>query len=338
SPPQSRSPPPVARREERAHGQAGVARGAAQRRAVERVAVRAERPDVHRPTAAALPTGAVGLRAARVQASRFRAGRGPGRRLRRGAGVAYRRCLIVARWGLPQPTTRVHTLGYEPNETLRSIPASRYFSRHDPAPEEVTMRYMRCWLESKSWWSGGGSNSRPSHCERDALPAELPPRGGADFTAHSRYDGALSREAHMQISPPFGYTEVVPFLKTQKVRLLGPGQVPPFVQQGNAVPISHTEFQPIARHYPIVFTSGDAGKSFAAVAVLGLGQGENLFYADGKWASGSYIPAYARRYPFCMARVNVNKVEQKDRLICVEKSMLDDAGESMFDKEGKPSE
>ena len=115
----------------------------------------------------------------------------------------------------------------------------------------------------------------------------------------------------MQISPPFGYTDVVPFLKTQKVRLLAPGEVPPFARQGNAVPISHTEFQPIARHYPIVFTSGDAGKSFAAVAVLGLSQGENLFYADGKWAGGSYIPAYARRYPFCMARVNVNQVEQK---------------------------
>ena len=28
---------------------------------------------------------------------------------------------------------------------------------------------------SRDWWSGGGSNSRPSHCERDALPAELPP-------------------------------------------------------------------------------------------------------------------------------------------------------------------
>ena len=28
----------------------------------------------------------------------------------------------------------------------------------------------------RCWWSGGGSNSRPSHCERDALPAELPPR------------------------------------------------------------------------------------------------------------------------------------------------------------------
>jgi len=142
----------------------------------------------------------------------------------------------------------------------------------------------------------------------------------------------------MQISPPFGYTEVVPFLKTQKVRLLGAGEVPAFVRQGNAVPISHSEFQPIARHYPIVFTSGDAGKSFAAVAVLGLNAGENLFYADGAWAPGSYIPAYARRYPFCMARVNVNKVEQKDRLICVEKSALDDAGEAMFDAAGQPSE
>ena len=142
----------------------------------------------------------------------------------------------------------------------------------------------------------------------------------------------------MQISPPFGYSEVVPFLKTQKVRLLPPGEVPPFVQRGNAVPISHTEFQPIARHYPIVFTSGDGGKSFAAVAVLGLSQGENLFFVDGRWAGGSYIPAYARRYPFCMARVNVNKVEQKDRLICVEKSSLDDSGEAMFDAEGNASD
>jgi hypothetical protein len=142
----------------------------------------------------------------------------------------------------------------------------------------------------------------------------------------------------MQISPPFGYSEVVPFLKSQKVRLLAPGQVAPFVQKGNAVPISHTEFQPIARHYPIVFTSGDAGKHFAAVAVLGLTQGENLFCGDGGWASNTYIPAYARRFPFCMARVNVNKVEQKDRLICVEKSSLDDAGEAMFDAAGKPSD
>src|SRR5512145_47130 len=121
----------------------------------------------------------------------------------------------------------------------------------------------------------------------------------------------------MRISAPFGYKEIVPFLKTQKVRLLAAGEVPEFIQRGNAVPISHSEFQPVARHYPIVFASGDA-KTYAAVAVLGFTAGENLFCRDGKWKSGAYIPAYARRYPFCMARVNLNEVEQKDRLICVE--------------------
>ena len=141
----------------------------------------------------------------------------------------------------------------------------------------------------------------------------------------------------MQISPPFGYQEVVPLLKTQKVRLLAPGEVPEFVQRGNAVPISHTEFQPIGRHYPIVFTTGDEGKSFAAVAVLGIAAGENLFLGDGAWAGGVYVPAYARRYPFCMARVTLNQVEQQDRLICVEKRSLDEAGEPMFDAEGQPS-
>jgi hypothetical protein len=140
----------------------------------------------------------------------------------------------------------------------------------------------------------------------------------------------------MQISPPFGYKEVVPYLKTQKVRLLAPGEVPDFVQNGNAIPISLTEFQPVARDYPIVFTAGADG-SHAPVAVLGLVGGENLFCRDGRWDSGIYIPAYARRYPFCMARVNVNQVEQKDRLICIEKSYIEETGEAMFDAKGEPS-
>jgi len=142
----------------------------------------------------------------------------------------------------------------------------------------------------------------------------------------------------MQIAPPFGYKEVVPFLKTKKVRLLAPGEVPEFAQQGNAIPISHTEFQLVAREYPVVFTTGDEGKSFAAVAVLGIAAGENLYYDNSKWASGMYVPAYARRYPFCMAKVTIDKQEQKDRLICVEKTYLDDKdGEAMFDAKGQPN-
>ena len=140
----------------------------------------------------------------------------------------------------------------------------------------------------------------------------------------------------MQISPPFGYKELVPLNRSQKVRLLSPGEVPEFARTLNAIPISYTEFSPVARDYPIVFTSGDKGASYAPVAVLGLTQGENLYFRDGAWAKGVYIPAYARRFPFCMAKVRLNEVEQQNRLICVEKSHMDDAGELMFDDKGAP--
>ena len=140
----------------------------------------------------------------------------------------------------------------------------------------------------------------------------------------------------MQISPPFGYKQVVPFQKTHKVRLLAPGEAPQFVREGAAVPISHSEFVPAGRHYPIVFI-GD-GRNFNAVAVVGMSTKENLFISDGKWTSEAYMPAYARRYPFCMAKVNVNRVEQKNRLICIEQSAIDEKGEAMFDAKGQPTD
>ncbi len=142
----------------------------------------------------------------------------------------------------------------------------------------------------------------------------------------------------MQITPPFGYKEVVPLYKNQKVRLLAPGEIPEFARNLNAIPISYTEFALIAREYPIVFTSGDKGQTFAPVAVLGMTQGENLFFDGGKWTPRTYVPAYARRYPFCMATVTLDKVQQQDRLICVESTHVDDKGESMFDDAGQPLE
>jgi hypothetical protein len=139
----------------------------------------------------------------------------------------------------------------------------------------------------------------------------------------------------MQINPPFGYKEIVPLYKNNKVKLPAPGTVPEFCKQLNAIPISYTEFSPACRDYPLVFTSGDSGKTYAPVAVLGITNSENLFLADSAWDKNVYVPAYVRRYPFCMARVNLDKVEQADRLICVEKEFLDDQGEIMFDAEGK---
>jgi len=139
----------------------------------------------------------------------------------------------------------------------------------------------------------------------------------------------------MQINPPFGYGEVVALQKTHRVRLPRPGEAPAFARGLNAIPISYTEFAPVARDYPIVFSSGDDGKSFAPVAVLGMTAGENLYCDGAAWAKGVYVPAYARRHPFCMARVKLNAVEQQDRLICVERSALDEAGgEALFDAQG----
>jgi len=141
----------------------------------------------------------------------------------------------------------------------------------------------------------------------------------------------------MQISPPFGFREIVPLLKTHRVRLPAPGEVPAFARRSNALPISHTEFQLVAREYPIVFTTGDGGRTFATVAITGIADGENLFVEDGSWASGVYVPAYARRYPFCMAIVNRDNEQQKERLICIEKTFVDEGGEALFDAQGKAS-
>ena len=143
----------------------------------------------------------------------------------------------------------------------------------------------------------------------------------------------------MQIAPPFGYKEIVPLNRNQKIRLLAPGEIPEFARATNAVPISYTEFALVAREYPIIFTTAGDAKVYTPVAALGMENGENLYNQGNVWASGVYVPAYVRRFPFCMSRVTIDRVEQKNRLICVEKSHIDEhKGESLFDAQGQPTE
>ena len=166
------------------------------------------------------------------------------------------------------------------------------------------------------------------------------PDGGREF--YRRWglaDNASAIMPDMQITPPFGYKSIAPLRRDQKVRLPAPDEVPQFARKLNAIPISFTEFAPVAHDYPIVFTSGDGGKTFAIVAVLGLAEGENLFLEGDTWAKKVYCPAYVRRYPFCMAKVTLDKVEQQNRLICVETEYADEgAVETLFDAQGQPVE
>ena len=139
----------------------------------------------------------------------------------------------------------------------------------------------------------------------------------------------------MDIKPPFGYSDIAPMNRNQKIRLLAPGEVPAFARGLNSIPISYTEFALVAREYPIIF-SGSSDQAFAPVAVLGMAAGENLYDNKGQWASNVYVPAYVRRFPFCMTTVTLDKVVQQNRLICVEKSHIDDKdGETMFDAKGQ---
>ena len=53
-----------------------------------------------------------------------------------------------------------------------------------------------------NWWSRGGSNSRPPHCERGALPAELRPHATQSVYTRvtSRYQVMAARTFHDIIS------------------------------------------------------------------------------------------------------------------------------------------
>ncbi|MBI2297266.1 MAG: SapC family protein [Betaproteobacteria bacterium] len=141
----------------------------------------------------------------------------------------------------------------------------------------------------------------------------------------------------MDINPPYGYQEIVPLNKQHRVVLPEGRKLPLVFRSLTALPLSYTEFGAACRDYPIAFVSGDSGRSFVAMALLGLENQQNLFVTDdGTWDASVYLPAYVRRYPFCMTRVTVDGREQPERIACVEKRAINDKGEALYDAKGEP--
>ena len=69
----------------------------------------------------------------------------------------------------------------------------------------------------------------------------------------------------------------------------------------HAVPLTVEEFPAASRNFPIVFSMGD---SPVPLALMGMSEGINVFVDDeGKVDDGVYVPAYARRYPFLLAKL-----------------------------------
>jgi hypothetical protein len=141
----------------------------------------------------------------------------------------------------------------------------------------------------------------------------------------------------MEIKPPYGYQETVPLTRKHRVLLPESRKLPLVFRNITALPLSFTEFAAACRDYPIAFVSGDGGRTYVAMAVLGLENQQNLFVAaDGGWDPGVYLPAYVRRYPFCMTRITVDGQEQPERVACVEKRAINDKGEALHNDKGEP--
>lgn len=75
-----------------------------------------------------------------------------------------------------------------------------------------------------------------------------------------------------------------------------------FLINQHAVPLTSDEFVSACRFFPIVFSAGD---NPVPLALMGLNEGVNTFVdAECKLVNPVYVPAYVRRYPFLLARLN----------------------------------
>ena len=125
----------------------------------------------------------------------------------------------------------------------------------------------------------------------------------------------------------------------RKLKLRVPVQDWSVANKLNALFVAATEFADACREFPIVFVKAgkeaDGSEPVAPIAVFGVSQSENLFLVGGRWR-GRYMPAVMRIYPFCMARVDDERLA-----VCVDMAypgVQEAEGEALFDNAGNPTE
>lgn len=96
------------------------------------------------------------------------------------------------------------------------------------------------------------------------------------------------------------------------------------------------EFAQLSGSMPLVFIEDPNTKNVHAVAMLGLEQGSNLFFAEGKW-QGPHVPLNIQRYPFDI-RPDGDKlgvfVDENSELLLKE----GEEGTALFTEDGEPTE
>lgn len=139
----------------------------------------------------------------------------------------------------------------------------------------------------------------------------------------------------MQLIAPPGYAAVVPFDKEKHAGLgFSPVANARFAAALNAIYVTSMEFTQCAHHYPIVFSYNEAQHQYAPMIVTSFNSGHNAFVSEtGDWDSSTYIPAYVRRYPFCVV-----EIPDSGPLVCVDETALEKKAKAFFNVKGVPSE
>ena len=104
-----------------------------------------------------------------------------------------------------------------------------------------------------------------------------------------------------------------------------------FARKANSLYLAGVEFNEACKEYAIVFTRG-AHQKIMPVAMLGLRSRENLFVDPSERWTGTYVPAFVRRYPFVLAELPGQGLGA-----CIDEAYggLDDKeGEALFDAKG----
>jgi hypothetical protein len=104
----------------------------------------------------------------------------------------------------------------------------------------------------------------------------------------------------------------------------------------HAIPLTAEEFVHASRHFPIVFS---VAENPVPLGLMGLNEGVNTFFdEDGKLSTPIYVPAYARRYPFMLAKLTP---ESEELSLCFDPTSdlvgEFEGGTALFDGE-QPSE
>lgn len=110
----------------------------------------------------------------------------------------------------------------------------------------------------------------------------------------------------------------------------------PWIAGVHAIPLTVEEFPQAGRHFPVIFASGE---NPVPLALMGLNEGVNTYVTDeGEVTPGIYLPAYARRYPYLLAKLTP---ESEELSLCFDPSsgLLGEfeEGTALFEGE-KPSE